>query len=219
MKFEIGPTTLRLYAITADGAAHDPRSKMRVRQWLQAGVRAIQLREKTLPATEIAPFGQYLRAITAEYGALFIVNDDPHLAALLDADGCHLGWDDMKIAEARKILGHDKIIGLSTHSSSQVVLASKMDVDYVGVGPIYQSNTKEAGRPLLGPAFAGWAAEALRVPAVAIGGINLANVGQLAAAGCRNVAVVSALSQTAQPAEIARAFLDILKAADSATLL
>ncbi len=209
------PQCLRLYAVTEDGAAKDKSAKNRIRLWLESGVRAIQLRDKKIAPAELVPFGKFLRAITAEYGALFIVNDDPMLAALLDADGCHLGQEDMKIDEARRLLGSEKIIGLSTHDREQVLAAAAMGADYIGVGPIFASSTKDVGRALLGPEFAGWAARSAGIPVVAIGGIHLGNAARLAAAGCPNVAVVSALNQSPRPAETVRALLDLMQAADT----
>lgn len=212
MRYPLDANVMRLYAITAPGAAADPAAKDRARAWLEAGVRMIQLREKNVPRESLVPFGRYLRALTAEYDALFIVNDDPHLAALLDADGVHLGQEDARVSEARRILGRDKILGLSTHDQRQVLEAADMDVDYLGVGPVFTSTTKNVGRPLLGPEFAGWAWRKAQQPVVAIGGIQLANVGRIVAEGCRNVAVVSAINAHPRPGDVVRAFLGILNA-------
>ncbi len=209
---------LRLYALTADGGARDPAGKTRVRAWLEAGVRAVQLRETQLPPDQVVGFGRFLRAVTAEYGALLIVNDDPQLAQLIEADGCHLGQEDMRPALARKILGPEKLIGLSTHSRAEVLTAAEKGVDYIGVGPIFQSSTKDVGRALLGPEFAGWAAARSGLPVVAIGGVTLDNVGQLVAAGCPSVAVLGALNQPPEPGAAARAFLEALSPRDSAPL-
>ncbi len=208
---------LRLYAITADGAAVDPKAKARVRQWLEGGVRVVQLREKNLPAADIVAFGRYLRAITSEYGALFLVNDDPHLADLLEADGCHLGREDMNLTEARKIMG-GRIIGVSTHSREQAFEAARMKADYIGVGPIFPTATKKVAHPVTGPELAGWAAGTLDLPVVAIGGITLGNVAQVVSAGCSNVAVISALNRAERTAEVVRSFLEILSAPHSANL-
>lgn len=210
--------SLRLYAITANGAAKDRSARTRVRSWLEAGVRTIQLREKKLAAADIVQFGKFLRAITSEYGALLIVNDDPVLAEMLGADGCHLGWEDMRVAEARRILGEDRILGLSTHNREQIEKAGDLDVDYIGVGPIYATETKESSYPATGPELAGWATVNAGVPVVAIGGINLGNVALVAAAGCSNAAVISALNRTSRPGEAARAMLDILNSPNPAGL-
>jgi thiamine-phosphate pyrophosphorylase len=208
-------SSLRLYAITRDGAALDPQMPARVRAWLRGGVRAIQLREKRLGRAALLHFGRWLRATTREYGALFIVNDDPMLARLLEADGVHLGQTDGSIAEARELLGSEAIIGLSTHNREQVLAATNSGADYIGVGPIFATTTKDSEWPVLGPEFAGWAARESALPIVAIGGINLVNVETLVALGCRNAAVVSALNHASDPAETARAFLHILNSPEN----
>lgn len=211
-------SALRLTAITADGAWVVRSYRARVREWLQAGVRAIQLREKSATPASVYGLGRYLRSITAEYDALLIVNDDPELARELNADGCHLGREDMPIGRARRILGEDKIIGLSTHNEAQVREAVALGADYIGVGPVFRTTTKRSSNPLVEPEFAGWAAQHAGVPAVAIGGINLCNVDQLVQAGCSRVAVVSALNAASRPGELARAMLDILESVDPADL-
>jgi thiamine-phosphate diphosphorylase len=210
---------LRLYAITPDGAYRDPLMRPWVRQILQAGVRTIQLREKgRVRRSDILPWGRYLRAMTAEYGALFIVNDDPFLARALHADGCHVGQDDLPLEKVRRIMGNGRLVGLSTHDREQVRTAGGQGVDYIGVGPIYPSATKETDREALGPEFAGWAAEEAGVPVVAIGGINLENVAELASAGCRNVAVIHALAKTSNLRDAVRTFLETLNPTDSVNL-
>lgn len=210
---------LRLYAITPDGAFADPSMRLWVRTILDAGVRTLQLREKgRVRRSEILPWGRFLRAMTAEYGAMFIVNDDPFLARALHADGCHVGQDDLPIEKVRKIMGNGRLVGLSTHNREQVLAAAALGVDYIGVGPIFPTATKETTHVPLGAAFAGWAAATSGLPVVAIGGIGLENVAELAAAGCRNVAVISALSRATQPRDSVRAFLDALHPTDSVNL-
>lgn len=209
------PRALHLYAITADGASEDPAQRVRVREWLQAGIRTIQLRDKRLPAEAQLSFGRFLRGICSEYGALFMVNDDPHLAVLLEADGVHVGWDDTPVRDARRIVGPDRIVGVSTHDRTQFRQAQGMDVNYIAVGPVYPSPTKRVGRPTLGPEFAGWAARQTPLPVVAIGGVTLAGAAELVSCGCRNAAVISALNNAPRPGELARAFLDILVPVDS----
>lgn len=210
---------LRLYAITPDGAWQDPGMRRWAREILQAGVRTIQLREKgRVRRSDLFPWGKFLRAITAEYGACFIVNDDPFLARALRADGCHVGQEDLALDKVRKIMGNGRIVGLSTHNREQVMAAAQLGVDYIGVGPIFSSASKATDRVPLGPEFAGWAAAHAGVPTVAIGGITLENVAGVAAAGCRNVAVISALAQAPQPRDAVRMFLETLNPTDSVNL-
>lgn len=210
------PKALRLYAITPDGGLFDPDLKAKIRAWLEGGVRTIQFRQKRhVRLDQLLQFGRYLRAITSEYRALLIVNDDPRLAKLLKADGCHLGQDDVGVEVARRILGPGKIIGLSTHSRSHAFAAVRQDVDYLAVGPIYETATKKSKNAPLGPEFAGWASRRFDLPVIAIGGITLENVGAIATAGCTNVAVVSALNDDPAPRVAARSFIEKLSAFDS----
>ena len=109
----------------------------------------VELRERDLPKNTIDRSGQTFRRIADTYSALFIVNDDPYLARELHADGVHLGQDDMDPAEARGIVGSDAIVGLSTHSTEQIGAAGAAPVDYISVGPIWETPTK-AGRPATG---------------------------------------------------------------------
>ena len=109
----------------------------------------MQLREKSLPRREIELAAQTFRRLCDNHSALFIVNDDPDLARACDADGVHVGQDDIAAAEARALLGPDAIIGLSTHSEEQIAASATAPVDYVSVGPIWETPTKQ-GRPAVG---------------------------------------------------------------------
>src|SRR4051794_4917897 len=142
----------------------------------------IELREREQPRNVIERSGRTFRRLANTYSALFIVNDDPHLAVELRADGVHLGQDDMDPAEARRIIGPDAIIGLSTHSREQVEAAGSAPVDYISVGPIWETPTKQ-GRPGTGLDLIRTAAEIAPVPWFAIGGIDPSNVGEVRAAG------------------------------------
>src|SRR5207247_3526750 len=138
------------------------------------------------------------RRLANTYVALFIVNDDPYLALELRADGVHLGQDDMAPAEARRIMGPDAIIGLSTHSAEQIRAASDAPVDYISVGPIWETPTKE-GRAATGLELIRTAEEIATVPWFAIGGIDVDNVEQVTAAGAERICVVGAVRDAADP--------------------
>ena len=175
---------------------------------LRAGVRAVQLRAKNaLDEDELLRIGREARRLTREAGAAFIVNDRVDLAMQLDADGAHVGQDDLSPAEARRILGAGKLLGLSTHSREQVLRAQREPVDYIGFGPVFPTMTKENPSPVTGLPNLAWAVRNSRLPVVAIGGITLENVDDVLAAGARNVAVISAVSQAPDPVEAVRAFL------------
>ncbi|MCE5312912.1 MAG: thiamine phosphate synthase [Nitrospiraceae bacterium] len=158
---------------------------------LDAGIRGIQLRDKNISRRRLYESALELRELTSRYRAMFIVNDYPDLAVASDADGVHLGQDDLPLHEARKIMA-GRIIGISTHSMQQAQDAFRAGADYIGFGPVFTTSTKNAGDPK-GTDELQRVAEAVGIPVIAIGGINQDNVDSVAAAGCSSVAVISAL--------------------------
>jgi thiamine-phosphate pyrophosphorylase len=161
-----------------------------VEKELKGGADVIQLREKHRPKKEIIEIGFYIKALTSKYNALFIVNDDLDVALILDADGLHLGQEDIPIEYARSFM-KDKLIGISTHSLEQAKDAIKRGADYIGFGPIFETSTKEKKEKVVG-------LEALRklssfcpIPYVAIGGIGLNNINTVLSYGCKRVAIIS----------------------------
>ena len=153
----------------------------------------IQLRDKTTPFEALLKVGPTLKSIAAEFGALLIVNDNPYLAKEINADGVHLGQTDMPPDIARGILGKEKIIGLSTHTKTQVLSAQFMEVDYIGLGPIFQTQTKKSQYKPLGTEIISWADARTRLPFVTIGGIDKHSIGEVVRAGTECVAVASAV--------------------------
>lgn len=182
---------------------------------LGGGVDIVQLREKELDREQIERSAQTYRRLCDTYSALFIVNDDPYLAQACDADGVHLGQDDMAAQEAREILGPEAIIGLSTHSEQQLAAAAAAPVDYVSVGPIWETPTKE-GRPGVGLGFVEHAVSEAQHPFFAIGGIDLSNVEQVVAAGARRLGVVRAIRDATEPAAAAAGLRGAFAAAGEA---
>ena len=170
---------------------------------LAAGVDLVQLRMKDAPDTSIVATGQRFARAAAEHGALFILNDRPDLVAATGADGVHVGQDDASVAEARELVGPDRLVGLSTHSPAQVDAAAGLPLDYIGVGPVHATPTKP-GRPAVGLEIVRYAAGHARVPFFAIGGIAPANVDAVRDAGAERIAVVRALTEAADPASVAR---------------
>jgi thiamine-phosphate pyrophosphorylase len=170
---------------------------------LGAGVDVVQLRMKDATDSAIIAAGRRFAAAAAGHQALFILNDRPDLVDAVRADGVHVGQDDVAVADARALVGSDRLVGLSTHSPEQVD-ASELDVDYIGVGPVHATPTKP-GRPAVGLELVAYAAEHATVPFFAIGGITPANVDQVRAAGAERVAVVRALTEASDPAQAARA--------------
>ncbi len=176
---------------------------------LRGGVDIVQLREKSLPRREVELAAQTFRRLCDTYSALFIVNDDPGLARTCDADGVHVGQDDLAAAEARALLGPDAIIGLSTHSAEQIAASAEAPVDYISAGPIWETPTKQ-GRPAVGLELIAHAAAQAPHPFFAIGGIDSSNAAQVVEAGARRLCVVRAIRDAEDPAaaaeELRRAF-------------
>lgn len=162
------------------------------------GVQMVQLREKDLPDRELLERARNVRRWTAQAGLLFIMNDRPDLARLIEADGIHLGQDDMPVREARRIAGPDAIIGVSTHNPEQVRQAVLDGASYIGIGPTFRSGTKEFGE-LAGLEFVKQATAETSLPAFVIGGVTAQNIDQAVQAGARRVAVSAAICQADEP--------------------
>lgn len=160
---------------------------------LDAGVRILQYREKHLKAGKMLEECRLLRRMTAKAGACFIVNDHIDIAMLVGADGVHIGQDDLPVPEVRRLVGPEMIIGLSTHVPEQAVSALKAGADYIGVGPIFATKTKEDVVPPVGFDYLEWVAHNVDLPFVAIGGIKEHNIAEVAARGARCCALVSEL--------------------------
>ncbi|MGA2582867.1 MAG: thiamine phosphate synthase [Tepidisphaeraceae bacterium] len=183
--------SVRLYVLISESACKIP--------WLAAaesaidgGADCIQLREKSLESGEFLRRARQLVALCRSRGVLCIINDRPDIAALADADGVHLGQQDLPAAEARRILGSSAIIGVSTHNLSQARAAVLDGADYLGVGPIFKSPTKPRDF-VAGLEYAAAAAKEIRIPLVAIAGIGVENVDEVLATGIRCVAVTAAV--------------------------
>ena len=159
---------------------------------LKAGVRWIQFREKTKPRRRIYEQSAEIRKLTKDANAILIINDHTDIAQAVDADGVHLGQEDLPIEEARKIVGKDRIIGISTHNLEQAVNAEEAGADYIGFGPVFHTTTKAAGTPR-GISELRTITEKIHIPVVAIGGINLDNVESVFMNGADAVAVASAI--------------------------
>ena len=171
---------------------------------IDGGAGCIQLREKDLPDRARLELARRLRELTARRGVLLVMNDRPDLAALAEADGVHLGQDDLSATQARRFLRPGTLVGVSTHSLAQARAAAADGADYIGVGPMFATSTKDAG-PLAGPECLRQVAAEIALPHVAVGGVTAANVGQLVDAGARRVAVCSAVIAAADPAAAAAA--------------
>jgi thiamine-phosphate pyrophosphorylase len=175
-----------------------------IREAAAAGAQVFQLREKGLPDREVLARARQVRRLTRETGTLFIVNDRPDLARLAEADGVHVGQEELPVREARRIVGLDALIGVSTHNLEQVRQAVLDGASYIGIGPTFPSSTKTfADFP--GLDFVRQATAETTLPAFAIGGVTLQNLEAVLAAGARRVAVGSAICKSENPAAVAAA--------------
>jgi thiamine-phosphate diphosphorylase len=159
---------------------------------IAAGVRFFQYRNKNGARKAIYETSLRLALLAKRSGAFFFVNDHADIAAAVDADGVHLGQDDLPIENARQVLGEKKLIGISTHSREQAVTAETSGADYIGFGPIFASTTKDAGR-IQGCDGITLIKQAVSIPVIAIGGITLEKVRDVISAGADGVAVITAI--------------------------
>jgi thiamine-phosphate pyrophosphorylase len=177
-----------------------------VEKSLRGGVTLVQYRRKNLPDGEMLRDLKQLRQLCDRYQALMIVNDRVDLALVSQADGVHLGQTDLPVAQARHLLGSQRLIGLSTTNAEELAQALNSDVDYIGVGPVYPTPTK-AEKPPAGLEYVRLAAEKAHLPWFAIGGIDPHNLPEVRRAGATRVAVVRALMEAADPTQTARTML------------
>lgn len=171
---------------------------------LAGGADLFQLRDKDASDDELLAAAETARARCHAAGALFVLNDRPDLAAACGADGVHVGQDDVAVPRARKLVGDDAIVGLSTHSMQQAQAGGRSGADYIAVGPVHATPTK-AGRPAIGVGPLSYAASHVDVPWFAIGGIEPATVGAVVKAGARRIVVVRAIAEAQDPEATARA--------------
>jgi thiamine-phosphate pyrophosphorylase len=194
--------TARLYFVC--GARPQTDLETLLRGALTGGADIVQLREKELGRAEIERAAGTFRRVADTFSALFVLNDDPELARACDADGVHVGQDDVSAEQARELLGRDAVIGLSTHSEEQIAASAERPVDYISVGPIWETPTKQ-GRPAVGLDLVRHAAEEAPHPFFAIGGIDADNAIQVVQAGAERLCAVRAIRDAADPAAAATA--------------
>lgn len=161
-------------------------------QTLAAGVTFFQYRNKSGSRSQIYETSQLLARTAARAGAVFIVNDHADIAAAVDADGVHLGQDDLPVLYARKLLGNEKLIGVSTHSIDQALAAEAAGADYVGFGPLFKTTTKDAGAAR-GIGNLAVIKKTVSIPVIAIGGIKQENIGEVMRTRADGAAVISAV--------------------------
>jgi thiamine-phosphate pyrophosphorylase len=183
---------------------------------IEGGCRMVQLREKEWPSGRVLPLAQRLRARCRATGVTFVVNDRVDLALALDADGVHLGQDDLPARLARPLLAPRMILGISTHSVSQARAAQADGADYVAVGSMFATRSK-AEFELVGPELVRKLRAEIRVPLVGIGGITHDNVDEVIRAGADGVAVISAVCAADDPRAASARFVALIQAARGLT--
>jgi thiamine-phosphate pyrophosphorylase len=205
-------SSARLYLVAGAAPGGGPLGEV-LEGAIAGGVDVFQLREKDLPDEQLLDAAAVAREACERAGALFIVNDRPELALAAGADGVHVGQDDMPVGEVRALVGCDALVGLSTHARDEIDAADPGVVDYIGVGPVFETPTKP-GRAAVGFDLVRYAAARARVPFFAIGGLDAGNLDQAIAAGARRVCVLRAVGEATDPQAAARALATRLDAAD-----
>jgi len=196
-----------LYLITDRHALPPGRSlKEVVRSALEGGVPAVQLREKDLSAAQLMPIALELRELTRKFGAKLLINDRLDVAMAVEADGVHLGGHSLPSATVRKILGPDKLIGVSTHSLEEIASAAGTGADFVTFGPVYPTPSKAVYGPPLGLDQLRDACRIAPLPVFALGGVTPARLSELRAAGCSRFACIGAILRADDPSAAARSF-------------
>jgi thiamine-phosphate pyrophosphorylase len=199
-----GFASVRLYILLTESLCKKPWLEV-AEQAIAGGADCLQLREKNLDGAELLDRARKLAALCRGNNVLCIINDRPDIALLSGADGVHLGQDDLPAREVRKIVGSNKILGVSTHSIEQARQAVLDGADYIGVGPVFRSSTKPRDF-LPGLEYARQVVQQIKIPAVAIAGITLDNVDEVLATALRAVAVSSAVIACEDVARAARDF-------------
>jgi thiamine-phosphate pyrophosphorylase len=180
-----------IYGITAEEYSLGRSNLEVVSMMIDSGIKLIQYREKEKKTREKYEECLKIREMTRQAGVAFIVNDHVDLALLVDADGVHLGQDDLPPEQVRQLVGEQMLIGLSTHCPEQADAAVKAGVDYIGVGPIFATRTKKDVCDPVGLEYLEYVADNIRLPFVAIGGIKEHNLAEVSSRGARCVALVT----------------------------
>jgi len=197
-----------LYAIIDPELTAIPVSDL-ASQLAVAGVTLIQLRDKKGPAAQVLAQARELSALLAPRGVRFILNDRPDIAAIADCAGVHVGQDDLPVEDARCIVGPSRWVGVSTHNRDQLRQAVATSADYIAIGPIFPTSTKENPDPVVGLDFIRLARQLTNRPLVAIGGITLEKAGEVFQAGADSVAVIRDIVAAKDPGQRAREYLAI----------
>ena len=181
-----------------------------VTEAIKGGVDAVQLREKNASTREMIELGRKLQVLLHKRNVPLIINDRVDVAMALNADGIHLGQRDMPYRLARKLLGNEKIIGISVSNSEQAHEAQQWDVNYLGVGPVFATSTKLDTSPVIGTEGLRQIRSISKHPIIAVGGINITNAHSVLTAGANGIVVVSAICGASNPMLVSKRLFDIV---------
>jgi thiamine-phosphate pyrophosphorylase len=197
----MNPSEWRTYLVTQASLSDGRSTPEVVRAAIDGGVDAVQLREKGASARSRYELGLEVRELTAEAGVDLIVNDRVDIAEAIDADGVHVGQSDLSVAVARELLGPDAIVGCSASTLAEAEAAEAEGADYLGVGAVYGTTSKDVdeSKDGIGPERIADLAEAVSIPIVGIGGITADNAGPVVEAGAAGVAVISEITAAPEP--------------------
>ena len=192
VKLRVNADAMTLYAVTDRTWVEDNTLMDQVKEALEGGITFLQLREKHLSKEEFIKEAREMKELSKEYKVPFVINDNIEVALAVDADGVHIGQDDMSVEEARKLLGEDKIIGVSAHNVEEAIKAQKGGADYLGVGAVCATSTKKDAN-VVSKEEIKKICHTVESPVVAIGGIKKENIKTLEGTDVDGVAVVSAI--------------------------
>ena len=179
-------------------------------QAVQGGVSLVQLREKTMPTRDLVALAKKIKTFLAEHHIPLIINDRVGVALAVQADGVHVGQDDMHPLDVRPLIGPNRVLGLSINTEEQLSEAQSLPVDYLGIGPVFATQTKKDSKAVLGLDKLSSMCRKKHIPAVGIGGINAQNASQVIAAGAEGIAVVSAICGADPPQRAAGELKDLI---------
>lgn len=201
----------RLYLITDRRLIRPEQDFFEVlEQLMVAGIRMIQLREKDLPAHQLYEMAQHLRTITLRHNCLLLINDRIDIALAVNADGVHLRSNSLPTAVARKLLGPEKLIGVSTHSSEEIAVATEQNADFATYGPVFYTPSKASYGPPKGLSELQVARSSSALPIYALGGITVTNTPAVMTTGTYGVAVISSLMTAANPTPVCQKLISAI---------
>lgn len=200
-----------LYLITDRELVGPKDFLISVRRALEGGVTLLQVREKTVNSRDFYDIGLKLKALAAEFAVPLIVNDRVDLALSLDADGVHIGQEDLPLETVRRIIGKDKLLGYSVSSIEEAVYGERLGADYLGAGPVYPTGSKLDAGLAIGIEGLKAIRERVNIPVVGIGGIGPANLNQVKGTGIAGISVISAILSQPDPYQAAKELSDLWK--------